>query len=132
MWELLCFDRGGHADDVLDVSWAPDGSALLSGSIENVAVVWDVAKGKGQARLTEHAHYVQGVAWDPASRFLVSQSSDRTCRCTVTLFLPAAAAMTALDGLPTVLAQLGTACLPLQHALPGVLVVADSYGQQGG
>ena len=82
---VLQHPRGGHADDVLDVAWAPDGSALLSGSIENVAVIWDIAKGKAQGRLAEHAHYVQGVAWDPASRFLVTQSSDRTCRRALSL-----------------------------------------------
>ena len=59
--------RGGHAEDVIDAAWAPDATALLTGSIENVCVVWDVEKGKAQGRLTEHGHYVQGVAWDPAS-----------------------------------------------------------------
>ena len=42
--------------------------------------MWDVEKGKGQGRLTEHCHYVQGVAWDPARTYVVSQSADRTCR----------------------------------------------------
>jgi WD40 repeat protein len=32
----------GHADDVMDVAWAPDGSALLSGCVENELVVFDV------------------------------------------------------------------------------------------
>ncbi|KAK9907533.1 hypothetical protein WJX75_005474 [Coccomyxa subellipsoidea] len=79
-WKQSVSLRGGHAEDVLDLAWAPDSSALLSGSIENVCVVWDVEKGKGQGRLTEHCHYVQGVAWDPARTYVVSQSADRTCR----------------------------------------------------
>ena len=63
------------------MAWAPDASALLSGSVENVCVVWDAEKGRpGAGRLEGHAHYVQGVAWDPAHRFVVSQSADRTCR----------------------------------------------------
>jgi len=72
--------RGGHAEDVNDACWAPDTTALLTGSIENVCMVWDVSKGKGQGRLTDHGHYVQGVAWDPAQQYVVSQSADRTCR----------------------------------------------------
>jgi hypothetical protein len=32
----------GHRDDVMDVAWAPDGSALLSGCVENELVVFDV------------------------------------------------------------------------------------------
>ena len=72
--------RAGHADDVIDAAWAPDGTALLTGSIENVCVVWDTEKHRPQGRLTEHGHYVQGVAWDPAQQYVVSQSADRTCR----------------------------------------------------
>jgi hypothetical protein len=36
--------------------------------------------GKAMLRVADHKHYVQGVAWDPAGEFLVSQSGDRTCR----------------------------------------------------
>jgi chromatin assembly factor 1 subunit B len=28
--------------------------------------------------LSEHCHFVQGIAWDPQSMFLASQSSDRS------------------------------------------------------
>ena len=30
--------------------------------------------------LDAHFHYVQGVAWDPLSKYAASLSSDRTCR----------------------------------------------------
>lgn len=30
--------------------------------------------------LDAHAHYVQGVAWDPLAKYIASLSSDRTCR----------------------------------------------------
>lgn len=30
--------------------------------------------------LDAHCHYVQGVAWDPLSKYVASLSSDRTCR----------------------------------------------------
>lgn len=39
-----------------------------------------VFPGKAMMRVADHKHYVQGVAWDPAGEFLVSQSGDRTCR----------------------------------------------------
>ena len=73
--------RGGHSDDVFDLAWAPDASALLSGSIENICVLWDVDAGRSRLRLENHSHFVQGVAWDPARQFVVSQSADRSCRC---------------------------------------------------
>ena len=31
-------------------------------------------------RLEHHKHYVQGVAWDPLSAYLLTLSSDRSCR----------------------------------------------------
>lgn len=73
--------RGGHSDDVFDLAWAPDASALLSGSIENICVLWDVDAGRSRLRLENHSHFVQGVAWDPARQYVVSQSADRSCRC---------------------------------------------------
>jgi len=70
----------GHVDDVQDVAWAPDSTALVTGSIENRALVWDAGKGGVLARLEGHSHYVQGVAWDPLGEFVATQSGDRTCR----------------------------------------------------
>ena len=70
----------GHADDVQDIAWNADGSALLTGSVENVAFVFDVANRKAAVRLSDHRGYVQGVAWDPGYRYLVTQSGDRTVR----------------------------------------------------
>jgi hypothetical protein len=40
----------GHCDDVLDVSWSPDGSALASGGVENAVFVWDVEGRKSLVR----------------------------------------------------------------------------------
>ena len=54
---LLC--NRGHTDDVQDVAWAPDSSALISGSIENICIIWDVEAGARKCRLEDHRHYVQ-------------------------------------------------------------------------
>lgn len=70
----------GHSQDVQDLSWAPDGSALVSASVENLCLVWDLESGRARLRLEDHNHFVQGVAWDPLSRHIISQSADRTCR----------------------------------------------------
>lgn len=51
--------------------------------------------GKGKIRLEKHKHYVQGVAWDPLSAFLMTLSADRTCKYVCPLpcgLRPAAAA----------------------------------------
>ena len=70
----------GHAEDVYDVTWAPDSTCFASGSVENLCIVWDAATGRGKLRLEQHTHYVQGVAWDPLGPLLLTLSSDRTCR----------------------------------------------------
>ena len=28
-----------------DLSWSPDGNTIISGSVDNSAIIWDVAKG---------------------------------------------------------------------------------------
>jgi len=42
--------------------------------------VWNVVRGKRVENFDGHSHYVQGVAWDPRDRFILSQSCDRSCR----------------------------------------------------
>lgn len=69
-----------HVRDVLDLSWSPDSASLMSGSVDNQCMIWDVATGKVVQILNDHQHFVQGVAWDPAGKFIASFSSDRTCR----------------------------------------------------
>ncbi len=66
-----------HFKDVQDLSWAPDSSAFISGSVENECILWDVGGKRGAGRLRDHSHYVQGVAWDPLNQMLATQSVDR-------------------------------------------------------
>ncbi|KAI4385205.1 hypothetical protein MLD38_003258 [Melastoma candidum] len=69
-----------HRKDVLDMEWSKDNRFLLSGSVDNSCIIWDISKGSVCQILDGHFHYVQGVAWDPLSKFVASISSDRTCR----------------------------------------------------
>lgn len=70
----------GHIEDVYDLSWSPDGNNLISGSVDNSAIIWDVAKGQKLMILKDHKHYVQGVCWDPLGQYVATNSSDRSCR----------------------------------------------------
>jgi len=69
-----------HSEDVYDVSWSPCSTRLITGSVDNKAVIWDVARGKELLTLDGHSNFVQGVSWDPAGQFIVTQSNDRTAR----------------------------------------------------
>jgi chromatin assembly factor 1 subunit B len=59
---------------------------LASGSVDNCARLWDVSQGlviqclwlgKCIQVLSDHSHFVQGLAWDPLNQYLATQSSDR-------------------------------------------------------
>ena len=77
--QLPCPSRG-HADDVWDLSWSPDSTALVSASSDNECNLFSVAAMKSKFRLNQHKHLVQGVAWDPAREYILSASSDKTVR----------------------------------------------------
>lgn len=49
----------GHKEDIYDLCWAPSGLKLLSGSIDNTAIIWDFNKGKLDTILTDHKGFVQ-------------------------------------------------------------------------
>lgn len=97
-----------HRKDVLDMEWSTDDAHLITGSVDNSCIIWDVCKGNSyimaetfvsyqlwQSLITlfafyiegsvhqildGHLHYVQGVSWDPLGHYVASLSSDRTCR----------------------------------------------------
>ncbi|XVF14910.1 hypothetical protein REPUB_Repub09cG0101800 [Reevesia pubescens] len=79
-WSKLESFHEFHHKDVPDLQWSTDGAFLVSGSVDNTCIIWDVNKGSAHQILDGHFHYVQGVAWDPLSKYVASLSSDRTCR----------------------------------------------------
>jgi WD40 repeat protein len=52
-------------------------NAVCFSSFEDTASLFP---GRQVQNLTDHTHYVQGVSWDPRGRYLLTQSSDRSCR----------------------------------------------------
>lgn len=70
----------GHMEDVYDLSWSPDSLSLVSGSVDNTAMVWSVETGKSLAILSDHKGFVQGVAWDPANQYIATMCTDRHFR----------------------------------------------------
>ena len=43
-WTIVKMMRG-HLEDVYDLCWSPDSTHLVSGSVDNTAIVWDIQKG---------------------------------------------------------------------------------------
>lgn len=70
----------GHIEDVCDLTWSNDGKFLLSGSVDNSAILWDANKGIKVWCSDIIKGYVQGVAIDPHLEFMAALSTDRTMR----------------------------------------------------
>ncbi|GJQ82920.1 putative chromatin assembly factor 1 subunit [Trypoxylus dichotomus] len=79
VWVIAKIMRG-HKEDIYDLCWSPSGLKIISGSIDNTAIIWDFTKGKTEHILTDHKGFVQGVSWDPKGELIATLSSDRTCR----------------------------------------------------
>lgn len=78
-WQHLRVLRG-HIEDVCDLTWSSDGKFLLSGSVDNSAILWDTTKGTKIWCSDLIKGYVQGVAIDPHTEYMIALSSDRTLR----------------------------------------------------
>lgn len=72
-WKVL----RGHIEDIYDISWSPDSNSLISGSVDNTAIMWDIKKGLKTAILSDHKGFVQGVSWDPCNQYVCTISTDR-------------------------------------------------------
>uniref|UniRef100_V9KM81 Chromatin assembly factor 1 subunit B n=1 Tax=Callorhinchus milii TaxID=7868 RepID=V9KM81_CALMI len=78
-WTVLKTLRG-HIEDVYDICWTTDGNQMVSGSVDNTAIMWDINKGQKLWIFNEHKSYVQGVTWDPLGQYIATLSCDRVMR----------------------------------------------------
>lgn len=76
-WQVKKVLRG-HTADVYDLEWSRDCSTIVSGSIDNSIMIWDVERSKVVQVIKSHDKFVQGVAIDPFSVFIVSIGCDKT------------------------------------------------------
>ncbi len=70
----------GHLSDIYDIAWSPDSKYLISGSVDNRALIWSLDKGKVIDRSIDHSHFVQGVSWDPKNKYVTTQSTDKSAK----------------------------------------------------
>ncbi|XP_033739407.1 chromatin assembly factor 1 subunit B-like [Pecten maximus] len=70
----------GHLEDIYDLSWSSDGKYMISGSVDNSAILWDLVKDQKLAMFNEHKSFVQGVTFDPKNEFVATLCTDRSCR----------------------------------------------------
>lgn len=76
--ELLC--QEGHAKEVYDVAFHPDGSLAASVGLDAVGRVWDLRIGKSIAVLRGHVKQILSVDFSPNGYHVVTGGDDRTVK----------------------------------------------------
>lgn len=51
----------GHLADIYDLCWSPDGTMIISGSVDNQTLIWDVATRKPKQAFSDHTNFIQGI-----------------------------------------------------------------------
>ena len=72
----------GRCSEIYDLAWSPDSTGLMAGSVDGSVKVWNIINGEIVQTLRDHQGFVQGVSWDPQSRYVATQgaSSQSTVR----------------------------------------------------
>lgn len=68
----------GHTDWVWSVAYSPDGSRVLSGSLDGTMILWDVESGEIVRQFEGHSDSIQSVAFSPDGTQMLSGSTDST------------------------------------------------------
>lgn len=71
----------GHVQDVLDLAWTADGYTLVSASVDNSIMVWNIRNpSQPPVTIRAHSNFVQGVSIDPLGKIIASLGNDRSLR----------------------------------------------------
>ena len=68
----------GHSNDVLSITFSPDGKMLASGSMDKTVRLWDIHTAQSIATFKGHLHPVYTVAFSPDGKTLASSSGNGT------------------------------------------------------
>jgi len=70
------FVQTGHSSSITSVAFSPDGKYVLSGSKDQVAILWDVATGRQVRSFEGHSRAVSSVYFSPDRRHVLSISTE--------------------------------------------------------
>ncbi len=70
----------GHSGYVYSVAYSPDGTKIISGSMDGTIKIWNANTGQCLKTLKGHSEYVYSVAFSPDGRRIVSGSTDKTIK----------------------------------------------------
>eukprot|EP00038_Savillea_parva_P024271 m.43550 g.43550 ORF g.43550 m.43550 type:complete len:520 (+) comp6422_c0_seq2:135-1694(+) len=70
----------GHADNIVELYFSPDGKRLATGSGDCTVRFWDIWTQTPKFTCKGHTHWVQCIAWAPDGNTLVSGGRDNQIR----------------------------------------------------
>lgn len=70
----------GHSWDVSSVAYSPDGTKIISGSLDDTIKIWDANTGECLQTLVGHIEPVWSVAFSPDGTKIISGSLDHTIK----------------------------------------------------
>ena len=70
----------GHSGATTCAAFSPDGRQVVTGSIDETALLWDAASGKEIRAFRGHTGYVYSVAFSPDGKQVLTGSVDETAR----------------------------------------------------
>lgn len=78
------FIQAGHSSELSRIAISPDGTQLATASFDGTVKLWDVATRREIYTVREHISIVNGVAFTPDGRFLLSAGAEPDRRVLVT------------------------------------------------
>jgi COMPASS component SWD3 len=66
----------GHTAPILSISFSPTSNMLVSGSMDESAIIWDVKSGSSMRQLPAHSEAVWCVGWDAGGGICITSSAD--------------------------------------------------------
>ena len=69
-----------NGSEVMSVAFSPDGSQVVSGSIDGAVRIWNATTGEVEAELKDHMNWVLSVSFSQDGHQVVSGSFDNTVR----------------------------------------------------
>lgn len=70
----------GHTDVVQSAKYSPAGNAIVTGSNDNTAKIWDAHTGKEIATLSGHNDWITSAVYSPAGDRIATSSKDSTIK----------------------------------------------------